>query len=370
MSTFPQLGISKKLNKGLKEMNIVTPTEIQEKAIPILLRGKTDLVAQAPTGTGKTAAFGLPILQKISPEKKVVQALILCPTRELGIQIRKQLFKFTKYTDKIFAEAVYGGFPIGKQIIALRRPTHIIVATPGRLIELLEKKAVDLSDIHTVVLDEADEMLKRGFKEDLETILGFAKDRINIWLFSATMPSGIRDLIKQYISKNAQRIRMQQNTVVNPNIQHYYYLVTPEDKLNRLIRFLKSQGENRGLIFCRTKKSVQTLTKQLQARNFEVDAMHGDLLQKERDKVMRAFKRENIQILIATDLSARGIDVVGLAYVVHYELPDHAEYYAHRSGRTARAGQEGVAVTFIINKEMDKLVGIAKELKIKISGRK
>lgn len=370
MSTFPLLGISKKLTKGLKEMNIITPTEIQEKSIPILLGGKTDLVAQAPTGTGKTAAFGLPVLQKILPEKKVVQALILCPTRELGIQIQKQLFKFTKYTDKIYTETVYGGAPIGKQIIALKRPTHIIVATPGRLIELLEKQVVDLSNIHTIVLDEADEMLKKGFKEDLETILGFAKDRINIWLFSATMPRGIRDLIKEYISKDAQRIRMQQDAVVNQNIKHYYHLVTPEDKLNKLIRFLKSQGENRGLIFCRTKKSVQTLAKQLYARNFEVDAMHGDLLQKERDKVMRAFKGERIQILIATDLSARGIDVEGLAYVAHYELPDHAEYYTHRSGRTARAGREGVSVSFIINKEMNKLVGIAKELKIKISGKK
>jgi len=367
--SFTQLGISKKLDKGLQEMNIITPTEIQNKAIPILLGEKTDLVAQAPTGTGKTAAFGLPILQKINPEKNEIQALILCPTRELGIQIQKQLFKFTKYTDKIYTETVYGGFPIGKQVIALKRTTHIVVATPGRLIELLEKKALDLSNISTVVLDEADEMLKRGFKEDLETILTFAKGKINIWLFSATMPKMIREIIDEYISKEAERIRMQSDLVVNTNIKHSYYLVTPEDKLNRLIRFLKSQGEERGLIFCRTKKTVKLLTKQLQARNFQVDAMHGDLLQKERDKAMRAFRGKRVQMLIATDLSARGIDVEGLAFVAHYELPDHPEYYTHRSGRTARAGSEGISVSFIINKEMNKLVYMAKELKIKISGK-
>lgn len=370
MSTFPQLGISKKIDKGLKEMNIIQPTEIQEKVIPILLGEKTDLVAQAPTGTGKTAAFGLPILQKIQPEKEEIQCLILCPTRELGIQIQKQLFRFTKYTDKIYAETVYGGAPIGKQIIALRRTTHIVVATPGRLIELLEKKALDLSKIKTVVLDEADEMLKRGFKEDLEKILTFAKGRINIWLFSATMPKIIRELIREYISQDAPKIHAQKEEAINKNIVHQYVLCTPEDKLNRLHRFLKGQEENRGLIFCRTKKTTQTLTKQLLARNYKVDAMHGDLLQKERDKVMRAFRAERIQILIATDLSARGIDVEDLAYVAHYELPDHTEYYTHRSGRTARAGRSGISISFVENKNLNKLVMIGKELGIKISGKK
>ncbi len=370
MSRFPELGISNKLNKGLKEMNIITPTEIQEKAIPVLLGEKTDLVGQAPTGTGKTAAFGLPILQKINPSLPVVQALILCPTRELSMQTQKQLFRFTKYTEKIFAEAVYGGAKIDRQIVALRRPTHIVVATPGRLIDLVERKAVDLQNIKTIVLDEADEMLKRGFKEDLEKILTFTKGQVNIWLFSATMPKGIRDIIHNYLSPAAHRIRAQKNNIVNKDITHEYVLCDKEDKLNRLIRFLKGQGKDRGLIFCRTKKAAQTLTKQLQAKNFEVDAMHGDLKQKERDKVMRAFKKENIQMVIATDISARGIDVEGLAFVVHFEQPDQTEYYTHRSGRTARAGQKGLSLSFITNRELEKLMLRAKELGIKIRGRK
>lgn len=370
MSTFSELGVSNKLNKGLKEMNIITPTEIQQKAIPILLGEKTDLVGQAPTGTGKTAAFGLPILQKINPTQPIVQALILCPTRELGMQIQKQLFRFTKYTDKIFAEAVYGGAKIDKQIIALRRPTHIVVATPGRLIDLVERKAVDLTNISTLVLDEADEMLKRGFKEDLEKILTFTKGKVNIWLFSATMPKGIRDIIHNYLSPDAKRLRAQKDKVVNKNITHEYVLCDKEDKLNRLIRFLKGQGTDRGLIFCRTKKATQTLTKQLQAKNFPVDAMHGDLKQKERDKVMRAFKKEKLQMVIATDISARGIDVEGLAFVVHFEQPDQTEYYTHRSGRTARAGNKGLSLSFITNRELEKLMLRAKELGIKIRGRK
>ena len=320
MSTFSELGVSTKLNKGLKEMNIITPTEIQQKTIPILLGEKTDLIGQAPTGTGKTAAFGLPILQKINPTLPVVQALILSPTRELSMQIQKQLFKFTKYTEKIFAEAVYGGEKIEKQIISLKRPTHVVVATPGRLIDLVERKAVDLSQVYVVVLDEADEMLKMGFKEELDQILNFTKGKVNIWLFSATMPKGIQDIIHNYLKPNAQRIRAQEDHVVNKNITHEYVLCDKEVKLNRLIRFLKGQGEDRGLIFCRTKKAAQVLTKQLQAKNFPVGAMHGDLKQKERDKVMRAFKNEKLRFIVATDIAARGIDVVDLAYVVHYHI--------------------------------------------------
>ena len=369
MSSFTELGISKKIDQALRENNIITPTEIQEKAIPVLLKGKTDLVGQAPTGTGKTAAFGLPILQKINPEKNEVQALILCPTRELGIQIQKQLFRFTKYTEKIYAEAVYGGAKIDKQIVALRRPTHIIVATPGRLIDLVGRKAVDLSNISTVVLDEADEMLKRGFKEDLEKILTFTQGRVNVWLFSATMPKGIQNLIDQFLSKDAHRIRAQKDQVLNKKITHEYVLSDESAKLNQLVRFLKGRGEERGLIFCRTKKATKLLAKQLQARNFKVDAMHGDLLQKERDKVMRAFKNHNLQMVVATDISARGIDVEGLTFVAHFEQPDQMEYYTHRSGRTARAGKEGLSISFITNRGLEKLMLMAKALGIKIIGR-
>jgi len=370
MSTFSELGISQKLNKGLKEMNIITPTEIQQKTIPILLGEKTDFIGQAPTGTGKTAAFGLPILQRINPTLPVVQALVLSPTRELSMQIKKQLFKFTKYTDKIFAEAVYGGEKIERQITALRRPTHVVVATPGRLIDLVERKAVDLSQIYILVLDEADEMLKIGFKDELEKILTFTKGKVNIWLFSATMPKGVQDIIKNYVKPNAKQIRAQADQVVNKNIAHQYVLSEKEEKFNNLVRFLKGQRTDRGLIFCRTKKSARTLAKQLQSKNFRVDAMHGDLKQKERDKVMRAFKNEKLQIVVATDISARGIDVEGLAFVIHYEQPDQTEYYTHRSGRTARAGKKGLSISFINNRELEKLMLRGKELGIKIKWRR
>ena len=370
MSTFAELGISKKIIQALQENNITQPTEIQLKAIPILMGAKTDLVGQAPTGTGKTAAFGLPILQKIRPNEKVVQVLILCPTRELGIQIKKELFRYTKYTEKIFAEAVYGGEKIEKQLAALRRPTHIIVATPGRLMDLIERKAVDLSTVNTVVMDEADEMLKRGFREDMEKILKFTRGKVNIWLFSATMPKGIQEIIHEFLAPDAKRIRAQEDVEINKNITHEYVLCTYEDKLNRLIRFLKGQGDSRGLIFCRTKKATYSLAKQLQAKNFRVDAMHGDLKQIERDKVMRAFKNEKLQMLVATDISARGIDVKDLAFVAHFEQPDQAEFYTHRSGRTARAGKEGISISFITNRELESLMLMAKKMGIKISGRR
>ncbi|MFK7773855.1 MAG: DEAD/DEAH box helicase [Saprospiraceae bacterium] len=370
MSTFQELGISKKIIQALTENRIVKPSEIQQKVIPILMGAKTDIVGQAPTGTGKTAAFGIPILQKIKPNEPVVQTLILCPTRELGIQIKRELFRYTKYTEKIFAEAVYGGEKIDKQIASLRRPTHIVVATPGRLIDLVERKAVDLSRVETVVLDEADEMLKRGFKEDLEKILTFTKGKGNIWLFSATMPKGIQDIIHNYLSPDAHRIRVQKDNEVNPDITHEYVLCNPVDKLNYLIRFLKGQGENQGLIFCRTKKMTQTLSMQLKAKNFKVDAMHGDLKQIERDKVMRAFKNKNLQMVVATDISARGIDIKDLAFVCHFEQPDQSEYYTHRSGRTARAGKKGISLSFVSNRDLEKLMLMAKSLGIKISGRK
>ncbi|MFT6322147.1 MAG: ATP-dependent RNA helicase DeaD [Granulosicoccus sp.] len=370
MSTFQELGISKKIIQALTENRIVKPSEIQQKVIPILMGGKTDLVGQAPTGTGKTAAFGIPILQKIKPNEAVVQTLILCPTRELGIQIKRELFRYTKYTEKIYAEAVYGGEKIDKQIASLRRPTHIVVATPGRLIDLVERKAVDLSRVETVVLDEADEMLKRGFKDDLEKILTFTKGKVNIWLFSATMPKGIQDIIHNYLSPDAHRIRVQKDHEVNPDITHEYVLCDREDKLNRLIRFIKGQGEEQGLIFCRTKKTTQTLAKQLEAKGFKVDAMHGDLKQIERDKVMRAFKNKNLQMVVATDISARGIDIKDLAFVCHFEQPDETEYYTHRSGRTARAGKKGISLSFVTNRDLEKLMLMAKTLGIKISGRK
>lgn len=325
-----------------------------------------DLIAQAQTGTGKTAAFGLPLLHKVDPASPHVQALILAPTRELGQQIAKQLFRFTKYGPKIFTEAVYGGEKIDRQISALTRPTQILVATPGRLIDLLEKKAVDLAHVQTIVLDEADEMLSMGFKKELDQILEMTVGKRNTWLFSATMPAGIKSIISQYMDPAAMRIQIDEENVVNKDIEHRYSLSDEKAKLNNLLGFLDQQGEERGVIFCNTKNAARTLAKQLISRNVKADALHGDLLQKERDKVMRAFKNESLQVLIATDLAARGIDVKNLAYVVHFQLPDQLEYYTHRSGRTARAGKKGISLCLINPKEQKQLKAIESSLGIKI----
>ncbi|NOR86420.1 MAG: DEAD/DEAH box helicase, partial [Bacteroidales bacterium] len=304
------------------------------------------------------------LLQRIEPKRKVVQGLILCPTRELGQQVAKQLFKFTKYTDKIFTEAVYGGAPIDKQMSALSRPTHIIVATPGRLIDLVKKKAVDLSHVKTIILDEADEMLSMGFKSELDEILGFISSADSKWLFSATIPHGIRQIVNQHLSDDAHKIEVSGRNVVNKHIDHQYLVCDEFDKLNVLLKFLRKEGENRGLVFCKTKVATQKLAKQLIAKNISADAIHGDLLQKERDKVMRAFKNESLQILIATDLAARGIDIPDLSYVVHYQMPDQDDYYTHRSGRTARAGKDGVSFCIVNSSEMKMIRHLGKALGI------
>ena len=297
LKTFSDLGISDTFIKALTENKIITPTEIQVKAIPFLLEKGSDFIGQAQTGTGKTAAFGLPLLHAIDPEKNQIQALILSPTRELGQQIAKQLFKFTKYApQKIFIESVYGGAHIEDQIRALKRPTHIVVATPGRLIDLLEKKALSLSYIKTIVLDEADEMLSMGFKKELDSILQQTSGKRATWLFSATMPQEIKNIIKTYMSPNAFKIEVDKKSVINRNIEHQYVICDLEEKLDILLHFVKTQGANRGIIFCRTKAGAQALAQQLTEKKIPVDAIHGDLMQKERDKVMRAFKNKKLKI--------------------------------------------------------------------------
>jgi ATP-dependent RNA helicase DeaD len=365
MTTFSELGISQLYIKALKELNIVNPTEIQEAVIPILLESKTDLIGLAQTGTGKTAAFGLPILNSIDTNKSEVQGLIIAPTRELVQQIKKQLFKFTKYTDaKIFLEGVYGGEKIDKQIKALTRTTHIVVATPGRLLDLVERGAVDITNVKILILDEADEMLSMGFKEDLSKILKYNTSKRNTWLFSATMPEEIKRIIKTYMSSDAIKIEVNKNALVNENISHHFINTSIKDKVNMIVRLLDKRQEERGVIFCRTKAGTKNLAKQLQDEGFAVGALEGDMQQKERDKVMRAFKNESLQVLISTDVSARGIDVNNLAFVLHHQLPEHLEYYTHRSGRTARAGKTGQSIALIIPGEMQKVIDIQKSLGI------
>jgi ATP-dependent RNA helicase DeaD len=367
LKTFSDLGVSAKFIKALQEINIITPTEIQEKAIPFLIEKGTDFIGQAQTGTGRTAAYGLPVLQAINPDKPQLQALILSPTRELGQQIAKQLFKFTKHIPKkIFIESVYGGAHIEEQISALRRPTHIVVATPGRLVDLLERKAIDLSFIKTIVLDEADEMLSMGFKKELDNILKFTAGKRHTWLFSATMPPEIKKIISGYMSANALKIEVNKNDITNRDIEHKFLVCTNDEKPDVLFQFIQSQGSNRGLIFCRTKAEAQSISKKLIGRKINTDALHGDMLQKERDKVMRAFKNSKLQILVATDLAARGIDVRELAFVVHYQLPEKTEYYTHRSGRTGRAGNKGFSLSMISTKEQSELRNLERELGIKI----
>ncbi len=362
---FADLGVSKDIEKGLKELGIVTPTKIQEAAIPVLIREKIDFIGQAQTGTGKTAAFGLPLLAKIDHDKEHVQALILAPTRELGQQIAKQLFRFTKYSSKVFTEAVYGGEKIDIQIARLNRPTHIVVATPGRLIDLLNKKAVDISKIETLILDEADEMLSMGFKDELTKILKETKGKRNVWLFSATIPKELNEIIDSYVSQDAIRVNIGKAEVVNAGIDHQYVTGDDSNKLDTLAQFLKSQGKNRGIIFTRTKAVAKVLAKQLAAKNYEAGLLEGDMLQKDRDKVMRAFKNKTLKVLVATDVAARGIDVDNLAYVVHYQLPDQNDYYTHRSGRTARAGKTGISLVLVNSKEQRRIWELEKELGIK-----
>ncbi len=373
MVNFKDLGIHQQFIKALDENNITVPTEIQQKAIPFLLENNADFIGKAQTGTGKTAAFGLPMLQKVNPDNSAIQGLILCPTRELGQQIAKQLFKFTKYAEKrIFTEAVYGGEKIDLQIARLKRATHIVVATPGRLIDLLERKAINLKSVKTVVLDEADEMLNMGFKQDIFKILSQLGVERNVWLFSATIQPGIQEIIGNYMLPDAYKVEVSKNQIVNTSIKHQFVTVDEKDKIDVLKRYLQKNEGKSGIVFCRTKNGAQALSKQLFARGIKNESIHGDLGQRDRDRVMRLFKSKRLNVLIATDISARGIDVDNLAFVVHFQLPDQLEYYTHRSGRTARAGNKGISLALIGPNNLDKINEIESILNISfedVSGR-
>ncbi len=365
MSDFKTLGVSNNLIKGLNEMGIKEPTEVQSKGIPMLMEDASDFVCRAQTGTGKTAAFGLPLLQRMDPNLDRVQGLILAPTRELAKQIAKQLFKFTKYTHKIFTEAVYGGDKIEIQVKALDRTTHIVVATPGRLIDLLKLDALDLSVVKHVILDEADEMLSMGFREELETILKHTRKRKSTWLFSATLPDGIQKLITDFMSHNSRQLMLEGDEIMNSAITHQYIHCNIEDKFAIIERFLKRQKENRGMIFVRSKAGAIKLAEHLNEKGFLAGVLQGDLSQKERERVMRIFKRKETQILVATDVAARGIDIENLAFIIHHQLPEQTEYYIHRSGRTARAGKTGISFALVAGKDVKRMHDLQQELKIR-----
>lgn len=364
---FVKLGVRADLNRGLEELGIINPTEVQQKAIPFLIQegSDRDLVAQAQTGTGKTAAFGLPLLMKMDTRIRHVQGLVLAPTRELAKQIGKQLFRFTKHVEKkIFVEVLTGGDNIDRQAEALKRPTQIIVGTPGRIMDMIERRALDLQNVKHVALDEADEMLSLGFKKQLQEILKLTEQRQSTWLFSATFPEAINKLIEGCMEPNPHTIQIDQENVVNRDIDHRFVIIKPEAKVPFITDFLKRQKENRGLIFCRTKADANSLHQALVDEGMAVAVIQGDLMQKERDKVMRAFKKERVQFVVATDVAARGIDVAGLSFVIHHQLPDQLEYYTHRSGRTARAGKKGMSLALVHPKEKWKLPQIEKELHV------
>jgi len=355
LSDFRELGIPADLVKGLVELGIVTPTEVQARSIPFLMKNGGDFCAQAQTGTGKTAAFGLPLLTKVDPKKSHIQGLVIAPTRELAKQIAKQLFRYTKYSEKIFVEVLSGGEPMDGQIVRLKRPTHIVVATPGRLLDLLRKKALTLVNVKHLVLDEADEMLSMGFKKDLVSIFGLTRGRRSTWLFSATFPDSIQSLVKGAMPGQPEILTVDKAHVVNQNIDHRYAVCGKDEKNEFITEFLGRRGEERGLIFVRTKAGAVALGRQLEKLGFPVDVIQGDLSQRERDKVMRGFKGGRTRILIATDVAARGIDVEGLSFVIHYQLPDELDYYTHRSGRTARAGKKGASIALIDPRERKKI---------------
>lgn len=363
MSTFKELGLSTNLLNVIEEMGFTTPTPIQEKSIPFLLKDKnekSDFIGLAQTGTGKTAAFGLPLIDLVDSENKATQALIMAPTRELGQQTAKQLVEFSAKYKQLNVEVVYGGAAITNQINALKRPTQIVVATPGRLLDLIRRKAIRLDDVKYVVLDEADEMLNMGFKEDIDEILSYTREDRSTWLFSATMPADIRRITKKYMT-NPMEVAVNTESKTNIDITHQYIVTRNDDKVIALRRFLDIAPDMKGIMFCRTKRETQEITDNLGQLGYEVEALHGDLSQAQRDAAMRRFKARNMQLLIATDVAARGIDVNDLTHVLHHKIPDQLEAYTHRSGRTGRAGNKGISIAFINNREGRKIADIERK---------
>jgi ATP-dependent RNA helicase DeaD len=365
--TFNQLGINEAIEQALFENKITEPTDIQLQAIPHILHSKTDLVAVAQTGTGKTAAFCLPILQSIDPKNPNIQALVLVPTRELGQQVAREFFLFSKHIPRVFTECVYGGVPIDDQMARLQRSTHVVVATPGRLLDLLDRNALKLNDLKFLVLDEADEMMNMGFKSDIDRVLNSCKKGITSLLFTATMPADVTSIIKDYLRADAVEIRINATEFVNQKIEHNYLIYKQGEKLDYLKAFLSARKEQRGILFCKTKTAAKRIAKQLAGFEVTADALHGNLNQEMRDKVMRGLKNNRISLLVATDIAARGIDIKELDYIIHYHLPEKSDQYTHRSGRTARAGKSGVSVCLIKTEDLPDIKQLEADLKISFS---
>ncbi|MGZ3884082.1 MAG: DEAD/DEAH box helicase [Bacteroidia bacterium] len=352
--TFEELGLESGLLRAITELGFQNPTPIQEKTISLLQNEQIDVVALAQTGTGKTAAFGLPLLSTIDAGKKYPQALILAPTRELCMQISKDLVNYSKYMGGIKVTAVYGGARIDAQIRDIKSGSQIIAATPGRLVDLIDRKAIDLSLIRIVVLDEADEMLNMGFKDDLDLILGKTSPQKNTWLFSATMPQEVERIARKYMN-DPKEISVGKKNQGAENIQHVYYVVNSRERYLALKRVVDYYPEIFGIVFCRTKAETQEVADHLIKDGYSADALHGDLSQSQRDFVMKRFRNNALQMLVATDVAARGIDVSNITHVINYNLPEDAENYTHRSGRTARAGKSGISIAIVTPKETGKI---------------
>jgi len=365
MNLFSESNLSPEIIKAVGELGYESPTEIQKQTIPFILSDIRDLIALAQTGTGKTAAFSLPILDMIDDTSRKIQLLVLAPTRELALQIAKDIKNYTKYLPNVKTTAVYGGSSITDQIRNLREKPQIIVGTPGRVIDLINRKALDFSQIHWLVLDEADEMLSMGFKDDLETILSETPETKQTLLFSATMNKEVERISKNYLT-NPHRISVGSINAVKKNIKHEYYVVNYRQKKEALKRLIDANPNQYSIIFCRTKMETQDVADFLMQNGYAADALHGDLSQAQRDTVMKKFRLKNIDILVATDVAARGLDVNSLTHVIHYSLPDDPEVFVHRSGRTGRAGKDGISMALIKPEETRKLSQIKGQTKIEI----
>ncbi|UEG53919.1 DEAD/DEAH box helicase [Mucilaginibacter daejeonensis] len=351
---FIELGIRHDIVNAITELGFENPTPIQEQSIPVLLTGSNDFVGLAQTGTGKTAAFGLPLLELLDFEENYPQALVLCPTRELCLQITNDLKNYSKNLKNANVVAVYGGASISDQLRQIKRGVQIVVATPGRMLDILDRKAIDFSQVQYVVLDEADEMLNMGFQEDIDSILSNTPEDKKTWLFSATMPAEVRRISKKYMT-DPYELTMGTKNTGNANIEHEYYIVRARDKYAAFKRIVDFNPEIFGIVFCRTKIETQEIAESLVKDGYNADALHGDLSQQQRDKVMKRYRERSLQLLIATDVAARGIDVNDVTHVINYSLPDEIENYTHRSGRTARAGKSGVSISIVNSKEIGKI---------------
>ncbi len=359
--TFEELGLKSEVLKSLEELGFSTPTPIQQEAIPHLLGEESDFVGLAQTGTGKTAAFGLPLVNRIDTSMKIPQGLIICPTRELCLQIAKDLKQFSKHL-KLNVVAVYGGTDIRAQMKEIKRGANVIVATPGRLCDLIKRKAITLGEVETVILDEADEMLNMGFKEDIDAILDQTPTYKNVWLFSATMPKEVASIAKNYMEKPLE-VSIGHKNQTNENIDHIYFMVKERDRYRALKRLIDFNPNIYGLVFCRTRRETAEVAEKLGKEGYSAEPLHGDLSQAQRDRVMQRFRTKSIQLLVATDVAARGIDVDDITHVINYNLPDEIENYTHRSGRTARAGKHGESLVLINTRESNKIRIIEKKIR-------